>query len=209
MRPGRRQHARERREFTNNMEDNAVEHGRTLGRERSQRRWGRVVAGGALLGLLAGAALTVSGPSRAQPAVAADLAAGNAAWGRGGCSNCHGGIANGGGGGEYPVGPNLRETVLDRDQLAETIACGRPVSGMPANLTGAYTEVACYGMPVPTTLEAAGVEKGAGMTQAEVDALADFLIAHVVGKMPVTRQNCAVFYGGNVDYPTCAKYPLE
>ena len=36
------------------------------------------------------------------------LAAGKEAWARASCSNCHGSRAQGGDGGDYPVGPSLR-----------------------------------------------------------------------------------------------------
>src|SRR5580692_10629367 len=78
---------------------------------------------------------------------AARLAAGEDAWNKAGCFECHGASGEGGFGGEFPAGPSLRQTKLDRAALAETISCGRPGSPMPAWLDGAYTERQCYGLP--------------------------------------------------------------
>jgi mono/diheme cytochrome c family protein len=139
----------------------------------------------------------------ATPATAQD--AGLDAWGRGGCSGCHGGLAEGGGGGgEQPAGPSLRATRLDRASLRETIACGRPGTAMPYNLKGAYTEAACWGLPIGGVPER--TQGGAELSAAQIDAMVEFLVANVVGQTRITRQNCAVFFGGNTASPMCAAY---
>src|SRR5258707_15888393 len=111
---------------------------------------------------------------------AARIAAGEAAWDKAGCLQCHGASGEGGTGGEFPAGPSLRATRLDRSTLVDTISCGRPGTEMPAWLEGAYTEVACYGIPKgpsPT-----GLELNRVLGAAEIEALADFLMAKVVGR---------------------------
>lgn len=128
--------------------------------------------------LIVGAVLTVSVSAFAQDA--ARIAAGEAAWDKAGCLQCHGASGEGGAGGEFPAGPSLRATLLDRSSLVDTISCGRPDTEMPAWLEGAYTEVSCYGMskgPPPAGLELTPV-LGAG----EIEALVDYLMAKVVGK---------------------------
>jgi mono/diheme cytochrome c family protein len=174
------------------MFDGAIEEADGRARSGRNRRAVRV-------GLALGALFFLTGPAFAQEVDPVT------AWGKGGCSNCHGGIGQGGGGGEDPVGPSLRETALTRDEIAETIACGRPVSGMPFNLVGAYTETACYGFPLGPPPR--GTDQGASLSQEEVDAIADFLIANVVGVTNITRAACAVFFRGNVDSPACLRYP--
>lgn len=136
----------------------------------------------------------------ATPAMAQDEGAG--VWRRGGCANCHGGIGQGGGGGEDPAGPNLHESDLDRDALWETIACGR--GPMPFNLAGAYLEVPCYGIPVGPPPE--GFEPGARISAEDLDILADFLMEFVVGTR-VDRTACAAFYRGDLNARTCAQFP--
>ncbi len=136
-------------------------------------------------------------PSQAQEA-------GGAIWSREGCANCHGNLAAGDGDPAYPAGPNLRRTRLDRDQLIETIACGRPGTKMPANLKGAYSESACYGLPLGAQpAEVAG--KGT-MSAAQIATLADFLVKNVLGQTRITKQGCAAFNDGNVNAPECLQY---
>jgi hypothetical protein len=124
-------------------------------------------------------------------------------WEKGGCFNCHGNLADGDGDPAYPVGPSLRATALTRDQLLETISCGRPGTPMPYNLAGAYTETACYGFPLG---EPSDVARGAGLTAEQLTKLVDFLMENVVGVRRITRENCAAFFGGNLDAPLCRQY---
>jgi mono/diheme cytochrome c family protein len=113
--------------------------------------------------------------SRAQDA--ARLAAGEDAWNKAGCFQCHGTSGEGGDGGEFPAGPSLRATRLDRATLAETISCGRPGTPMPAWLDGAYAQSPCYGMPKrPADVVLTPVLSGD-----EIAALVDYLMARIVG----------------------------
>lgn len=157
-------------------------------------------AGGGLLKALglAGLLLAVSSlPGEAQQA-------GAGIWSRGGCADCHGNLAAGDGDPTYPPGPNLRRITLKRDELIETIACGRPGTGMPTNMKGAWTATSCFGIPpgaVPMDVVAR-----ATLTAQEVDTLADFLLNFVVGKTKITRENCAIFNEGNANTPACLQY---
>ncbi len=142
------------------------------------------------------AVLAFSLPSQAQD--------GGAIWGRGGCLSCHGNLAAGDGDAAYPQGPNLRRTQLDRELLIEAIGCGRPDTEMPYNLAGAYTETACYGLPVGEAPPE--VIQGAVFTADELATLVDFLIENVVGVTKITRENCGAFFGGNPNVPSCLQY---
>lgn len=144
---------------------------------------------------LGAAVVTFAAPSLAQQQPGLD------AWQRGSCTACHGSLAQGGGGGEMPAGPNLRRTRLTPAELKETIACGR--GDMPYHLEAAYATVPCYGIPVPGP---AGAALGAPLTAAEIDALVDFLTKEVVGVTTITRAACAVFFNGNANAPACAQY---
>jgi mono/diheme cytochrome c family protein len=138
----------------------------------------RMGSQGLNFGLAAGALLALNASASAQDA--ARLAAGEAAWNRAGCLQCHGTSGEGGAGGEFPAGPSLRTTFLDRAGLAETISCGRPGSPMPAWLDGAYTKFSCYGMalgPAPADVDLMPV-----LTSEEIQALVDYLIAKIVRK---------------------------
>ena len=108
------------------------------------------------------------------------MAAGEGAWDKAGCPQCHGASGEGGAGGESPAGPSLRKTLLNRAALAETIGCGRPDTQMPAWLDGAYTDIPCYGLPkgpVPATIDLTPV-----LSADEIQALVDYLMAKIVGK---------------------------
>lgn len=149
--------------------------------------------------LILGWMLVASVPSQAQE----EEATGGQLWRLGGCFNCHGLMADGVGEADYPAGPNLMRSALDRDQLIATIACGRPNTQMPMNLVGAYTEIPCYGFPLG---DAPDVPSGADFTMEEIETLVDFLLEVVVGQSGVSREYCAAFYGGNMNAPACFNY---
>jgi mono/diheme cytochrome c family protein len=111
---------------------------------------------------------------------AARLAAGEAAWDKAGCLQCHGSTGEGGVGGEFPAGPSLRKTRLDRAALIETISCGLPGTQMPGWLDGAYTQRPCYGFPPGPPPDAATVTPV--LSADEVEALVDYLLAKIVGR---------------------------
>ena len=71
--------------------------------------------------------------------------AGKAVFSRANCVGCHKWHGNGGGGyGGDAL--SLRKTEMARDQIIETVGCGRPGTGMPFFTRGAYDEVKCHGM---------------------------------------------------------------
>jgi mono/diheme cytochrome c family protein len=130
-----------------------------------------------VLGLAAGFCLMPAASARAQ---AARLTAGEDAWNKAGCFECHGTAGEGGSGGEFPAGPSLRESKLDRATLMETISCGRPGTPMPAWLDGAYTGRACYGLPKGPA--PAGAVLTPVLSADEIQALLDYLAAKIVGQ---------------------------
>jgi hypothetical protein len=100
------------------------------------------------------------------------------------CQFCHG--VNGDGHGD-PRSPgkasDLHQTRLDRGQLIEVIACGRPGSEMPHFDKYAYEDKSCYG------LSAAELGKNVppdphstSLTKREIGALADYILTSFVGK---------------------------
>ena len=151
----------------------------------------------ALVGIAASTMVVFASPSAAQEE-------GVNIWRRGGCASCHGGLAQGGGEGENPEGPSLRQTDLDRDLLWETVACGR--GEMPYNLEGAYREISCYGIPAGEAVPE-GFTPGAQLSAEELDVLVDFLFEYVVGVTRLNRSACAAFFGGDLRAPVCLQYP--
>lgn len=131
--------------------------------------------GGCLLALAA--SIGLGAPALAQDD--ANLALGREAWLRSGCAQCHGSRAGGGLDGDNPVGPGLRNTLLDKETMAMIVSCGLPGTPMPAWLKGAYTEVECYGEPVGSR-PALGVTLPAILSADEINALIDYIYATFV-----------------------------
>ena len=108
------------------------------------------------------------------------VAAGEAAWNKAVCLECHGSTGEGGAGGEFAAGPSLRKTKLDRAALVETISCGIPGTQMPAWLDGAYTQRSCYGFPPGPPPD--GTTLTPVLSAGEVEALVEYLLAMAVGR---------------------------
>jgi len=100
------------------------------------------------------------------------------------CQFCHGVEGDGHGDPRSPgKAANLHLTKLDRMQLIEVIACGRPGSQMPHFDKYAYEDKSCYG------LSSDDVGKNippwphsTSLTRREIEAVADFVLATFVGK---------------------------
>jgi mono/diheme cytochrome c family protein len=130
---------------------------------------------GGVLALAVGIGL--SAPVLAQEA--ANLAAGKSVWNRAQCTNCHGNLAQGGNGGDYPIGPSLRTTALDKETMTLIVSCGLPGTQMPAWLKGAYTEVECWGEPLGHRPDAGVVIPGI-LSAEEITALVDYIFDEFV-----------------------------
>ena len=99
------------------------------------------------------------------------------------CQFCHG--SNGDGRGD-PRSPgraaNLHETHLNRDQLIEAIACGRPGTEMPHFDKYAYEDTDCYGLKGKNLgNDAARDPHSTSLTRREIEAVADYVLAKFVG----------------------------
>jgi hypothetical protein len=121
---------------------------------------------------------------------------------KGDCQACHGWAADGRKmDSQMPDGANLRTTRLNRANLITAIKCGRPGKGMPAFDRLAYSDGRCYGMK-DADLKRQGlqmVDPAATLQPREIDLLADFLFAKVVGKGPMDRAACIEYWGSEVD----------
>ena len=121
---------------------------------------------------------------------------------KGDCQACHGWAADGRKmDSQMPDGANLRTTRLDRDKLILAIKCGRPGRSMPAFDRLAYSDKRCYDMTA-ADLQRQGTplpDPAATLQQREIEMLADFLFAKVVGKGPMDRAACIEFWGSDVE----------
>jgi mono/diheme cytochrome c family protein len=110
------------------------------------------------------------------------------------CVGCHKWHGNGGGGyGGDAL--SLRKTELTREQIIETVNCGRPGTGMPFHLRGAYESQPCYGLTRAEISDTMPPEAAAFLRPGEVEAVVDYVLAHVKGKGEPTYDECIVFFG--------------
>jgi hypothetical protein len=118
------------------------------------------------------------------------------------CQACHGWAGDGQKmNNEMPDGANLRETKLDRQDLITTIKCGRPGTGMPAFDKFAYSDGRCYGLK-QADLRARGLtlsDPASPLIPREIEAIADFLFAKVIGRGAVNRASCIEYWGSDID----------
>jgi mono/diheme cytochrome c family protein len=123
------------------------------------------------------------------------------------CSFCHGWAGDGAGEPQSNGGAaDLRQTQLTREQLVEVIMCGRPGTPMPHYDETAYTDKRCYdvtekeiGAQVPA------LPPGSTLQKREAEAIADYLLAKVIGRGPVTREECEEAFGAGAR--SCGRYP--
>lgn len=121
-------------------------------------------------------------------------AAGKAIYKRANCVGCHKWHGNGGGGyGGDAL--SLRHTQLGRDQIIETVGCGRPGTGMPYHLRGAYDTIECYGQHRDELKGMMPPEGGTFLRPSEIEQVADYVLAHVKGKGEPDYADCIKFFG--------------
>ena len=147
---------------------------------------------GALLAFVIVATTAVMAGAAAQ--LPDPTAAGKAVFKRANCFGCHKWHGNGGGGyGGDAL--SLRKTDLTREQIIETIGCGRPGTGMPFFTRGAYDGVKCYGMNREDVAGRIPPEANTFLRPSDMEAVADYVIAHVKGRGEPNYGECVDFFG--------------
>jgi mono/diheme cytochrome c family protein len=157
---------------------------------------------------LAAAIMAVASGAGAQAQEQKPLDAGDIADGmrlyqqKANCQACHGWAGDGHkSDSQMPDGANLRETKLNRTALIMAIKCGMLNSQMPAFDKFAYSDRRCYGKTqadlksYPTRMP----DPPATLQQREIELVADFLIAKIVGKGPMNHAKCVEFWGSEKD----------
>jgi mono/diheme cytochrome c family protein len=168
--------------------------------------WRRFLSGAAVAMAITATTLIVPGAHGQEPAQslnASDIADGMRLYQqKGNCQACHGWSGDGHkADSQMPDGANLRDTKLNRAGLVTVIKCGRLNSQMPAFDKFAYSDGRCYGKKqadlktYPTRMP----DPPATLQQREIDLIADFLMAKVVGKGPMDRAKCVEFWGAETD----------
>lgn len=124
------------------------------------------------------------------------------------CQSCHGWSGNGRKmDNQMPDGANLRTSTLDREQLIFVIKCGLPGRDMPAFDRFAYTDDRCLGR-TKADLDRMGLglfDPAATLQDREIQRLADFLFAKVIGQGPMDRAKCIEFWAEEVE--VCKELP--
>jgi mono/diheme cytochrome c family protein len=158
-------------------------------------------------GIALAAGLLVAPTVQAQVPDAGDIAEGMRLFlQKGNCQACHGWAVDGRkADNQMPDAPSLRETALDRGNLILTIKCGRPGRGMPAYDKFAYSDGRCYGMREADLKRLPMADLPATLQPREIETLADFLFAKVIGKGPMNRARCAEYWGAEVEL--CREFP--
>ncbi len=121
---------------------------------------------------------------------------------KGDCRACHGWAADGvKGDNQMPDGPSLRDKKYTRQLLVLTIKCGRPNTQMPAFDKFAYTDGRCFMMTQADLAKNAQQmpDPPSTLQPREVDLIADFLMAKVVGQGPMDHAKCVEFWGSEVE----------
>ncbi len=107
-----------------------------------------------------------------------------------GCHKWHGN----GGGGYGGDALSLRKTELTRELIIETVSCGRPGTGMPFFVRGAYDEAKCYDMTRQDAGDQMPPEANVFLRASEIEAVADYVIAHIKGKGEPNYTECEAFF---------------
>ena len=119
------------------------------------------------------------------------------------CQTCHGWAADGRKmDTQMPDAPNLRTSRLGRAGIIYAIKCGRPGRGMPAFDRLAYTDAARCNNTTKADLEKNNLEladPAATLQPREIEMLADFLFAKVIGKGPMDHAKCVEYWGEETD----------
>lgn len=86
------------------------------------------------------------------------------------------------------------------------ISCGIPGRAMPHFDEGAYTDRRCYGMTADELGERVPpFPPSTTLPHHDIELLADYLIAKVIGRGPITREECVETLGERVR--SCSQYP--
>jgi mono/diheme cytochrome c family protein len=123
------------------------------------------------------------------------------------CTFCHGWAGDGAGQGQSPGGAaNLRKSQLQRDQLIMVIGCGIPGTAMPHFDQDAYTDTRCYGQTeADLGARTPSYPPTTTIAPREIEAVADYLLAKVIGRGPITREECREVFGERGR--SCETYP--
>lgn len=124
---------------------------------------------------------------------------GQAIYKRANCVGCH--KWHGGGGGGYGgAALSLRKTELSKEQIIETVTCGRPGTGMPYFSRDSYPAdktqpPKCYGLSWKDLETMQLAQGGVFLKPDEIEAVAGYVLSHIKGKGDPALADCTAFFG--------------
>ena len=173
---------------------------------RSMQMWGAGTAAAMVLAvaLATGASAPVRAQAQAPAADPEDIAEGMRIYRtKADCQTCHGWAGDGRKmDTQMPDAPNLRQSRLGRAGIIYAIKCGRPGRGMPAFDRLAYTDAARCNNTTKADLARNSLElvdPAAPLQPREIEMLADFLFAKVIGKGAMDHAKCVEYWGEDTD----------
>ena len=138
--------------------------------------------------------------ARAQAPDPADIAAGMRLFRqKGNCQACHGWAGDGRKlDSQMPDGANLRQSV---PELVGIVLRGIPGTGMPPFDKFAYSDGRSYGLKQADvrTPKLQMPDPPATLQAREIDAIADFMFAKIIGQGPMDRAKCIDYWGSDVE----------
>ena len=143
--------------------------------------------------------LTHVGAPRAEdvaPLAPKALAEAIAVYKKANCVGCHKWHGDGGGG-YGGAALSLRKTILTREQIIETIGCGRPGVGMPFHIRDVYDDPAkpCFGLGRADLTGQMPPSGAVFLRPPEIEAVTDYVLANIKGKGDVNLADCEAFFG--------------
>jgi mono/diheme cytochrome c family protein len=148
----------------------------------------------AATGAAALVALLIAGTSGAAEN---SLEAGQVAYKRANCVGCHKWHGDGGGG-YGGAALSLRKTELDKQQIMETVKCGRPGTGMPYFSRDSYPSDGaprCYSLTTKDLESTHVAQANVFLRTEEIAAVADYVISSIKGKGDPSLADCIAFFG--------------
>jgi mono/diheme cytochrome c family protein len=122
---------------------------------------------------------------------------GQAIFKRANCVGCHKWHGDGGGG-YGGAALSLRKTELDKEQIMETVRCGRPGTGMPYFSRDSYPSGGapqCYNLTAKDLESMHVAQANVFLRPEEIAAVAEYVIASFKGKGDPNLVDCVAFFG--------------
>jgi hypothetical protein len=122
---------------------------------------------------------------------------GQAIFKRANCVGCHKWHGDGGGG-YGGAALSLRKTQLDKQQIMDTVRCGRPGTGMPYFSRDSYPqggEPQCYGLSNKDLETMHVAQANVFLKPDEIEAVAQYVLTNIKGKGDPNLADCVAFFG--------------